>query len=228
MTRVNIFDWRAGEADTEDWRPSPDNYWWRPRWNHYLSSDLLLPGDILLFRPRNPNLFQKAIINYQRRNGAGAAHAGFTHAAIFIGVDHLICEAGVTQRVPPSGNVVIRSLEDKIHDSDLLVRRLPGVSLRHRHEICLLAAGSRGEQYDVRRVLVHFFLGANAITEKNARRGVVCSTLCSRVLTKAAAPVLPAEKIAFRDGAGLVAPADLSNTANLEDVPLSPRKVKRH
>lgn len=53
----------------------------------------LLPGDVLLYRPRNPNMIQRKI--------SSATGSLFTHAAIYIG-DGFVAEAGVLMGVTKS------------------------------------------------------------------------------------------------------------------------------
>lgn len=50
----------------------------------------LLPGDVLLYRPSNPSIVQKAIVT--------ATHSPYTHAAIYLG-DGYIAESGAPQGV---------------------------------------------------------------------------------------------------------------------------------
>ena len=101
------------------WVNSKDNAWWKPRSATYPSSDQFLPGDIILFSPRKPNAVQKVIQAKQRAWGASEDHARFTHVAIYIGVDHLICEALL---IP---GVTYSTLETYLDQGCWMIRRWP-------------------------------------------------------------------------------------------------------
>src|SRR6266571_9218353 len=104
------------QEEEQVWIPSRGNYWWAPKKDRYPNTALLAPGDILLFHPLNPNSFQNAIIQYQTRQGHSETHAGYTHGAIYVGYDGLLCEA-----VFPAG-VQISSLDDKLDENCITVR----------------------------------------------------------------------------------------------------------
>lgn len=65
----------------------------------------LLPGDVLLYRPRSPNVVQRAI--------SSATGSPYTHAAIYLGAG-IIAESGV-----PFG-VTRSALQDSLHGSDCI------------------------------------------------------------------------------------------------------------
>lgn len=85
------------QADA-DWRASIHNATWRPNLEYYPDTLALLPGDILLFQPLEPKFLQTISQGFQQSR--------FTHAAVYCGFDHEICEA------TPGDGVALSSLED--------------------------------------------------------------------------------------------------------------------
>lgn len=72
--------------------------------NEYvLAPDQLLPGDVLIHRPRKPSLISKKI--------STATSSPYTHAAIFLG------EGMIADSNPPKG-VAVRRLEDLMGDAN--------------------------------------------------------------------------------------------------------------
>ena len=114
------------KAVSSSWAPSGDNAWWSPVSASYLSSELLLPGDVLLFAPQNPTSSQRGIQKAQRMLGSAEEHAQFTHAALYLGLDHLICES------TPFQGVAYSTLEPRLAANCLLVRRVPGLAEEQR------------------------------------------------------------------------------------------------
>ena len=159
----DLLCWNSSSQARAVWKPSPHDQTWRPNTEYYPDTLRLLPGDILLFQPVKPTLAQKISQSYQQ--------SGFTHAAIYVGFDHEICEA------TPSGGVAISSLEDSIRDNCLLARRVPHLTPEDRNRIALEAGQLRGTPYAFNR-----YLALNPKTNDNPRHGIICSTLCEHAL----------------------------------------------
>ena len=108
-----------------------------------------LAGDILLFWPLQPTLLQSQIVGHQRRRGHAMEHASFTHAAIWAGMDHLLCDA------TPKLDVHVNSLEDclKKRNTCLLVRRVPGISEVNREGIVRASVKHRGGKYSFKTLI---------------------------------------------------------------------------
>ena len=56
----------------------------------YLDTSALVPGDLILFHAKRPNIAQKAIIGAQRRGGYGNEDARWHHAAVYTGEDFVL------------------------------------------------------------------------------------------------------------------------------------------
>jgi hypothetical protein len=211
----------AREEDLRPWVSSNSNRWWTPKSSTYLSTDCLLPGDVLLFAPVKPDLGQEAIGEFQLRSGSPSEHACFTHAALYLDLDHLICES-----VPFHG-VRYSSLERKLERNHLLVRRWPALEIRHRHAIAITAARLLETPYDWKSPLLAKLKeswGAN--WNKEAERGLVCSRLCDRSISIALLAE-GFEDVSFHSAPGkFVTPAVLSETPKLVDVEIGWRSAR--
>lgn len=209
-------------SELDLWTPSENNFWWRPKIDIYPSTSEFLPGDILLFRPLKPSPLQLQIMIHQQNRGHAVEHATFTHAAIWVGLDHLICDA------TPKFNVRVNSLEDylKKRSTCLLVRRVPNISADRQEAVVRAAVNYRGEPYSFRTLVLEkwgHFIGREpyyGLGEKT-RRGLICSTLCARAVAIGTETVslLPSDM-------GLVTPATISVSPKLEDVEIQWCKVQ--
>src|SRR6476659_3689762 len=67
------------------------------KWGRMLDLEDLEPGDLILFRPVNPNLdkISQLIIAAQMQAGFSEEDARWTHAAVYLGDGELICEANI-------------------------------------------------------------------------------------------------------------------------------------
>jgi hypothetical protein len=206
------------DRNLESWTPSVDNYWWHPKTEHYPNSSVLLPGDVILFRPLKPSAVQRQIISFQRKR-YDDAHSGYTHGAIYLGSDGLLCEA-----VFPGG-VQFGSIDDRLEDSCIAVRRAPQISLDLRYSVARAAAGYRGVRYgweDLLRLRLtpdytRKRLGSENLSD-DVVHSLVCSTLCARALMRGHVSLLAPEK-------ELVVPAQLSAAPELIDIKLEWRVV---
>ncbi len=208
------------EQELSPWVSSEANLWWTPESSAYLSTDRLLPGDVLLFAPVKPDPAQSAISDMQQRWGSPSAHACFTHAALYMGLDHLICES-----VPLHG-VRYSSLERKLKKNHLLVRRWPALEIRHRHAIAITAARLLEEPYGWTSLLLAALKRQwGATWDKEAERGLVCSRLCDRSISIALLSQGFLD-VSFHSKAGeFVTPAVLSETPKLVDVEIGWRRA---
>ena len=202
------------------WECSPDNPWWRPRTATYPASDRLMPGDVLLFVPRNPSIIESVIQRQQEHWGATSEHARFTHAALYIGLDHLICEA------VPQGGIRYSTLDSRLDDFCWLARRWPGLTLVQGQRIASEAVFRLGKPYGWRSIIEGFLTRGKLLDDAAAER-LVCSRLCDRAIVRALlGEGFSGAEVVFHPNAGaLVTPATLSQTAKLMDIDLGWRRV---
>lgn len=197
------------------WTPSRDNQWWHPAPGRYPATGLLLPGDVLLFAPIKPSPSQETIRLIQSKWGAAPEHARFTHAALYVGLDHLLCES------IPNRGVTYSPLWQRIGAACLLVRRWPGLTLSQRQQIARVAVRLLGRPYGWKSGLLESLKrGWGARWDQHVTRGLVCSRLCDRSLSTALLELgLPADQVALhRSPSQWTTPADLSATPRLTDV----------
>lgn len=194
--------------------PSLDNVGFRPAGAVYPSTAKLQKGDILLFSPIKPTEVQRRIQRQQRRWGSPDQHSQFTHAAIYLGQDHLLCES-----VPFDG-VRHGALESRLADNCILARRFPNLTDVERDNI------QRGTQQWLETAygytsaflaLLHPRLAA--YWDEHVAQELVCSRLCDRVITAALVETRPADTVRLHNNAWIT-PANLSESRILEDVDL--------
>jgi hypothetical protein len=208
----DLLCWNSRTQAQMNWEPSPNNKSWRPNLDYYPDTRSLLPGDIVLFQPLKPTIPQKVSQAFQK--------SSFTHAAIYVGFDHEICEA------VPSDGVVLSSLEDSIEDHCILVRRVPNLSDDDRNRIAIEAGKLRGDLYAFRQIFQlawNRFLKIDPSTDDGPRRGVICSTLCEHailVVTKGSLTLR-------RTKNDVVTPARLAEAIELEDVAIDWTRVNQ-
>ena len=187
------------------WQPSANNQSWRPNVDYYPDTLALLPGDVLLFQPLKPGVKQRISQSFQK--------SVFTHAAIYVGFDHEICEA------TPTGGVAIASLEDSLPGNCLLVRRVPDLTPDDRNRIAIEAGQLRGTPYAFRQIFQlawNRYLKHDPNTSEDLRHGVICSTLCEHALLEGTRG-----EICLRvDSRDVITPARLAATEALVDIPL--------
>ena len=167
----DLLCWNSRTQAKQPWHPSPGNSTWRPNLEYYPDTLKLLPGDIILFRPLAPRVSQKTIQAFQQ--------SAFTHAAIYIGFDHEICEA------TPKNGVAISSLEDNLEDKCLLLRRVPNLSPDDRNQIALEAGKLRRTPYSFRQIFSlawQRYRNRNPELPEKLQHGIICSTLCEHAI----------------------------------------------
>lgn len=208
----DLLCWDSRTQASATWMPSPNNSSWRPNLEFYPDTLQLLPGDILLFQPLKPGLTQKISQAFQRSD--------FTHAAIYCGFDHEICEA------TPMDGVALSSLEDSLEHYCVLARRVPGLTFEDCSRIAIEAGKLRGKPYAFSKV---FQLAWNRFTtlypktDDAAQLGVICSTLCEHAIIAATKGRLCLR----RNKDDVVTPARLGETGQLVDVQIAWTRVKR-
>jgi hypothetical protein len=210
MAQANILCWTDREP-TDEWQPSDGNFYWRPKGHRYPNTRELKPGDIILFRPVKPKMSQRLIRRFQKG-------VPFTHAALYLSNDSIICEA-----IPGRG-VAFSDLEDKLRKSCLLVRRVPGIDNSDRERMAKAAADLRGAPYafeDVFRKASEPLLKRSPAASRAERKGVICSTLCEHAILMGSKGTVQIRK--FRDQ--VVSPADLVISEALVDVSIEWRRV---
>jgi hypothetical protein len=212
MAPANVLCWTDKEP-VDEWQPSEGNFYWRPKGHRYPDTRKLKPGDIILFRPLKPTISQHLIRRFQQG-------VPFTHAALYLSNDSVICEA-----IPARG-VTFSDLEGKLKKFCLLVRRVPGIQDEDRERMAKAAADLRGDRYafeDVFRKALEPLLRKSPSASLIERRGVICSTLCEHAILVGSKGTVQIRK--FRDQ--VTSPGDLLASEALVDVSLEWRKVTR-
>jgi hypothetical protein len=144
---------------------------------------------------------------------------------VYIGYDGLICEA------TPGRGVTLGSLDDRLLDFAVLVRRAHGLDRQIQEAVARGACFHRNRRYGWRelvRVVLNFncepaIRRLNGHVEDEVRDRLVCSTLCSRALLRAGISVLPHSP---DYPPPLVTPAVLAQAEELEDVQINWVKVE--
>lgn len=206
------------------WNPAEDNYWWRPKDDGpFPDSSQFQPGDIVLFRPLNPDFLQKRIISHQERFcrdwKCSDEHARYTHAAVYLGYDGLLCEA-VWPRAQFS------SIDEKIEDNCIRIRRVLSLTEQQRKELAEAAASLRNVRYGWKTLVELRFTKDTLkrrlpdVEDESEQRSLICSTLCSHALKRVGVCVLPPDQ-------RITVPAYLSLTGELSDVAVEWRRFTR-
>jgi cell wall-associated NlpC family hydrolase len=209
----DLLCWNSRTQATTEWQPSAGNRTWRPILEYYPDSAQLFPGDILLFRPLDPGIPQKVSQWFQK--------SAYTHAAIYVGSDHEICEA------IPSKGVVLSSLEDSLDGHCILARRVPNLTDDARERIAIEAGALRRSPYAFQKIFDlawdRFVRGHNKKPTDAPRRGVICSTLCEHAILAVTEGALCLR----RDTNDVITPARLADTPKLGDVSVTWSRVVR-
>jgi len=170
---------------------------------------LCKPGDLILSYSIPFDLTEWSISNAQERGGFADEHSRWTHAAVFL-FDTLVAEA-----VPRSG-VRVHSLYDDTLSSVMRVRR-PRVTDEQRAHIALRAVATLGTPYGTIAALqlgrqMHYGLWNPATLIAFGGK-----LICSKVYFDAHIEIakLPLSGCPMT---GLVSPAHLSGTPDLDDV----------
>ena len=205
------------EAATTPWTPSADNSWFQPATKFYLSTNLLEQGDVILFAPLAATAAQIAIRRMQRRWGSNEEHSRFTHAALYVGLDHLVCQA------IPFGGVQYATIEHHLDGNCCIARRWPGLNARQRGRIAAQACSHLGKPYGWKAaVLESLKRGWGVEWDDDAERGLVCSRLCDRSITAALLDEgLASNQLQFHpDPKSWITPAILRESTRLQDIDL--------
>jgi len=178
---------------------------------------LCKPGDLILFRSRNPGFIERQITITQRLIGLAEEHARWTHAAVFLYEDFIV------EAIPNDG-VVTRSLYVDVPQSILRVRRRPNLQNEERYKIALCAQRMLGSRYNagiaISAGLSARFGAWNRFWFRVARPTIVCSKVFYDAHVEITRTLLA--DCALDD---LVTPAHLSATSDLEDVDIPWLKI---
>jgi cell wall-associated NlpC family hydrolase len=155
-------------------------------WGNIIDLTQLEAGDLLLFRPVDPNSdsISVGIKRVQSAGGLPERHAQWTHAAVYLGDDEHVCEANFKVPGQPNG-VNIRSAFaycDGLHA--VRARRPKNMTQKQRLRIAIGAMSNLGKSYSFRQITD---FATAAVAERGFKklwRGVrnppqafVCSTL---------------------------------------------------
>jgi hypothetical protein len=142
----------------------------------------LLPGDILLFRPRKPNRLQEMV--------SKAIHSPYTHAAIYVG------DGAVAEAVMPSG-IAESHLNDDLDDSlcvavlrtqlgfgagrrekllEFVATAIADGAPFHRRALANFGEGSKSF-FDSQLEIINARFGQSETAEELAVKGYFCSGL---------------------------------------------------
>jgi hypothetical protein len=170
---------------------------------------ILRTGDLILSRGREPDFTERWISDAQRRGGFSDNHSCWTHAAVFA-YGTLIAEA-----VPGKG-VRIRSLFHDVLQSKLRVRR-PRVTDEQGAHIALRALAQLGRPYSRFAALQVGWHMRQGLWNPAALVSYGRKLICSKVYFDAHIEItrLPLAGCPLN---GLVSPAHLSATNDLDDV----------
>jgi hypothetical protein len=188
------------------------------RFGYVPDFSLCLPGDLVLFRHTSPGYGSRAIASAQIKGGFGPEHGQWTHAGVYL-YDDLVVEA-----VPWHG-VRQRSLHDDVPSRILRIRRAPRIQVIERYRVALRALSMLNTRYGywsafgIGRRMWH---GLWNPTQYSTFGGAL---ICSQVFNDAHADIT----LRWLRGcppSSPVAPAHLSATIDLDDVPIGWVKLK--
>jgi hypothetical protein len=199
-------------------------------WGRILDTSRLEPGDLLLFRPIEPETdsISQQITEAQTNSGLAARHTQWTHAAVYLGDGQSICEANIKMPDRPNG-VVMRSVFDYCDGTSAIRARRPtNMNPQQRLRIAIGALTNLGKSYSYNQI-ARFAVAAsrqgpltwvkglfgNSSRVRPPPQTFVCSTLYQDALTYAS------RGTSVRLGA-LCTPAQLSASIDFEpdDPPL--------
>jgi uncharacterized protein YycO len=179
---------------------------------------VLQPGDLLLFCAVKPSLVSRGIQRFQEQAGYLPADARWHHAAVYLGVDSAICEAtrqGVRQSF----------LYDYIGGHRIRVRRDSSTTGDDGWRIAVQALCGLGSSYATGFVAsmavqsLKGFWNRAPLTTTSRPRHYYCSQLYAAAYSRVTGRTL--ENLV----AGETSPAFLSRTTQLNDVPVTWRKI---
>ena len=204
-----------------DWAGSGAWPWWRPSTPRYPDTLRFEAGDLLLFSYPADDLAAK-IRRGQQLLGYATEHAEFTHAAVYLGSDCVLCDAaeqGVRLHLLPS--LVMPPAGLAPNQDAMLVRRVPRKNSAVRARIAATALSYLDSEYgheDLVRIKTS--IRHRQPLPESADSGLLCSMLFSRSWSRAIPgarlPVYQAGQAG--EGEPIVLPAALAATELLETV----------
>jgi hypothetical protein len=169
-------------------------------WGRILDTSGLEPGDLLLFRPIQPQTdsISQRITAAQNAAGLHMRHAQWTHAAVYLGDGQSICEANFKTPGQPNG-VAIRSVFDYCDGTSAIRARRPAnMSGQQRVRVAIGALANLGKSYAFDQIVSFAVaagrqgpltwlkgLFANSTGLRPPPQSFVCSTLYQDALTYA-------------------------------------------
>lgn len=197
-------------------RETPGSRWLLPTkirsFGQIFDFDQLMVGDLILFDPIKPSLFERAIRRAQKQGGFEDSHARWTHAAVYT-TNRFVVEANVS-------GVAYTDLCSYSQDYNLCVRRDPNLSINHRYELALQAATRIGQRYSKTAALsagmgaIRGYWNPKGLLDgRFGATAIICSKLVSDCyITITHNSITPGELPV------VVTPAHLSKTTRLQDV----------
>ena len=188
---------------------------------------------MLLFAPHEPSRVQREITRSQKRWSAEDEDSRFTHAALYVGLDHIVCEATFGTGVMYSS----LDLDTRLDKYCWIARRWPGLTLAQRQRILTMAARYYlGQPYNWLSAFSEVMKRGSGANWEQENRGLVCSRLCDRSIVLALVEAshdgaddaldLPGDGYSLTENPReWVTPAILSQTKRLVDVEVGWRSV---
>jgi hypothetical protein len=185
------------------------------RFGRFPSTDLLYPGDLLLFSAVKPELTSRLIASAQMRGGFANEHARWTHAAVYVGRNYVVeaVEKGVQYE----------RLYGYVGGHRLRARRDPDLSVEQRYEIVIQALTRIRERYSYGALPRLMWGSVKGYWNQNPGLENTSAVICSQVYADSYA--LVTSKLVVPGMSGNVKPCDLSVTPHLNDVKLEWRQV---
>jgi hypothetical protein len=178
----------------------------------------LLPGDVLLVT--GPGPVPWLIRSVQEYGGFHPDHARWTHIALYIGRGRLV-------EATPFGGVRVALFVDMTFGRELLVRRRqanPQLAPEHRYDIAIHALTDLRRGYSLDTIpRLAWQAWRRKLWANDQRPDVRHATICSTVIRNAYTTAIYTDLLPGM--IGVTWPADLSQTPELDDVPIGWAKI---
>jgi hypothetical protein len=195
-------------------------------WGYYPDTDAWQPGDVILTRAACPDLISAKIQEVQAIS-YGTRSAVWTHAAVYLGDDGMLCEA----QLDPARSIrhvqVVR-LWDYVGSHELLVRRSQIAESRDLGwAIAVAAATEIGAAYDWKWIAKvaseRAFVGEEVFLRDQASKVTPRTFICSSLYSTAHAYVT---EVSITDKTnGICVPAYLASTPKLRTIEFTWKKI---